>query len=114
MKPKDIDFLIHHIILPPKVPGQTEEDRFEREKYLLQLVRSNIAGFKQSFGRSQAATLTSLEKALLWWEETRGPDHKLSSESLVKVLDSLQDGGNSFPPSPSLQHRVTNSCRRLP
>lgn len=96
MKPQDIDFLIHHIILPPKVLGQTEEDRYEREAFLVQLVRSDIAGFKQGLGRSEAATLASIEKALLWWVGIRGLDYKLSSEALVKVLDSLQDGGNRF------------------
>jgi hypothetical protein len=96
MKPRDIDFLVHHIILPSKVPGQIEEDRHEREAFLLRLLRSAIVGFKQGVGRSQAATLTQVEKALVWWEEIRGPDHKLSSECLIKVLDSLQDGGNRF------------------
>lgn len=98
MTPQDIEFLFHHIILPAKLPDQTEDDRQERESCLLQLLRSAVVDFKQDLGRGRADTWARIEKALIWWEQIKGSDHKFSSECLVKVLDSLQEGGNfAFP-----------------
>ena len=94
MEISDLQYLINHVFLPPKLPQQ-DDSSFENDINLLVACEDAIDRFINHLQSSKHEKLLACRKMILKMHESRNPRGDLSPEKIDEVLKSMSDGGES-------------------
>ncbi|KAL9602747.1 MAG: hypothetical protein Q9219_001590 [cf. Caloplaca sp. 3 TL-2023] len=88
-----LEFLINHVVLPPKLPQEAESEQLtaKAEEFLLKLVSSEVKSFRQQAEPAFHHSWLIIEKMLRSWGSIK-PHGPLSATILEKTVLALEDG----------------------
>ena len=102
--PECLDFIINHVVLPPKLPQEADDPQTSRaaEQYLLRLLSSKIDSYCHQHQRDTHGTKSAINevwgviKTMLLRCATVVSAHNLSTELLTRLFAKLVPGGMSL------------------
>ena len=91
---ESLNYIVNHLILPPKLPQQAESiDVIRRaEQALLRLVLDRVKAYGSKSSPSFSEQWRTIEKMLTWWITLNLPQ-KLSSKALAEALSGMRATG---------------------
>lgn len=98
MNKEDLEFLINHIVLPPKLPQAEEQDRRQKEGVLLQILSETVNEFTLLVEENEDAHIIKTWRFMKRMFSSMKELHSsriLDKYVLEKKLNNLQIGGAS-------------------
>ena len=88
---EDLDFIVNHVVLPPKVPQGEDIDASKKEDALLRLVLKEMTAFAAGCPPADRSSWQSILKMIsLWAEINKGST--FCKETLQEALKSFEPG----------------------
>ena len=88
-----VESVYHHLILPPKLPGQAESELYNIEKDLIRRLIKAISFIKRSLNDDTGNDYTTLQRCL-HISQFLNEDGRLNKSSLLEALQKLGLGSS--------------------
>lgn len=94
MDQASLEYLVNHLVLPPKLPQSAEPDSTTAvaEKCLLDLVRSSLQAYRQQCPSESRKSWLEIQGMLLLWANTE-PCEEMSAKLLAQTMSNMNPGG---------------------
>ncbi|KAL8627825.1 hypothetical protein Q9189_006473 [Teloschistes chrysophthalmus] len=93
MDQASLEYLVNHLVLPPKLPQSAEPDSTTAvaEKCLLDLVRSSLQAYRQQCPSESRKSWLEIQGMLLLWANTE-PCEEMSAKLLAQTMSNMNPG----------------------
>ena len=96
MASKTMEYMIHHVFLPPELPGEgKDDDKNAKDHALIARLGTALDEFGACIGDSEASRLGPVVGAIKHLATLLAPDKPALEETLQTILPLLSEDGES-------------------